>query len=300
MDMDPVGTNRWVVIPMARHRDRYELPLFMFRVARDVIEDPTWFPLGLAAVREEILKRLSTNQDYVPDPDFMSLQFLADLRSSLHHPVDARRPWSYPRGIDESSSDQGSSSNDSWPCLEVGRKDENETAQETQEQQDSPDQEEDDSVSNASMTSFHSAQEHTGSDESRCEEENNETASAHSSNSPQATGKLPLDSPGSSDSEVSNRHFKLLKANYEFSKLQIKLLKLQSVSRKFQKVKEKAQKKLRRTAQPEKAGCQTDEAASAKLQASKSQAHQNQNPEPSNTEDPAHVELGSLFGSEEE
>jgi hypothetical protein len=301
-----------MVIPMTRHRDHYELPLWMFKVARDVLQDATWYSLGLEAVRGEILERLSDNHDYAPDPDFMSLQFLTDLRSSLNHPVDARRPWSYPRADDESSEETSLSSDNSSPGPTVEQQGQMETALGTAEQQECPRQGEDDSASDFSMASFHSAQEQTGSNKSRGEDTSKEANSAWSSNSSQATAQLPSGSPGSSDSGLSDRHFKFLSVTYEYLKLQLELLKLQSESRKLQKAKKKAQKKLRGVTQLSQARTDTDNNRSgcSEPQASEIEGHRNESPQPSNLRERApkvqsHAtseqdDLDSLFGSEEE
>lgn len=152
--MDPPGSTRWVVIPTALRGRRHELPLTVFRVARDVIEDTTWLSQGLDAVRSEILDRLYNNLNYLPDPDLISVAFLDDLRSSLHHRHYSLRPWSYPKWEDEpeSSTDPSSSSDDSPSSPDTGLQDQNETIPETEYQQNLSNQE-DDSASQSSEPS---------------------------------------------------------------------------------------------------------------------------------------------------
>jgi hypothetical protein len=244
MDSEPAGTTRWVVIPMGRPRDRYELPLWMFTVIRDVIQDANWFRVGLDAVREEILERLSENRNYDSEPwrDFISLQFVTDFGSSLNHPNDTRRPWSYPRGNNESDessdSSEETSSDDAQPSPSTRRQDPQKGAPATKKQQQSPGQEKDGSASDVSMTSFHSAQEHIDSNEPGCGKENN--------------------GEGTADSD-DDRHFKYLRTKCQFLGLQVDHLKLVSKSRKRQKAKnakkakKKAPKKPGITAQGEEA-----------------------------------------------
>jgi hypothetical protein len=210
--MDPPGSTRWVVIPTALRGRRHELPLTVFRVARDVIEDTTWLSQGLDAVRSEILDRLHDDPNCLPDPDLISVAFLADLRSSLHHQHYSLRPWSYPKWEDEpeSSTDSSSSSDDSPSDPGTGRQDRNETVPGTEDQQNSSNQGEDDSASQPSEPFFCSAS----------------------------------SSIASSDSDVSHRRYKFLVATWKYLGLQLELLKLLFASGKRQNAKEKAQENL--------------------------------------------------------
>ena len=145
----PAGSTRWVVIPTAQRGRRYEVPLDpVFRVARDVIEDATWYRLGMEAVRAEILDRLNNEPSYLPDRDVISLEFLGDLRSSLQHPDYLRRPWAYNKFEAEPSS--SSSSDDSDQASDTERQGQNEAISGHEE---SPSQEEYASASQASEVS---------------------------------------------------------------------------------------------------------------------------------------------------
>ena len=145
----PAGSTRWVVIPTAQRGRRHEVRLNpVFQVAKDVVEDATWYPLGLEAVRAEILDRLCNEPSYLPDRDVISLDFLSDLRSSLQHPDYLRRPWAYNKFEDEPSS---SSSDDSHETpSDTERQGQNEDASGHDE---SPSPEEDASASQASEVS---------------------------------------------------------------------------------------------------------------------------------------------------
>jgi hypothetical protein len=258
--MDLPGSARWVVIPTALRGRRHELPLTVFRVARDVIEDTTWLSQGLDAVRSEILDRLYNDPNYLPDPDLISTAFLADLRSSLHHRHYSLRPWSYPKWEDEpeSSTDSSSSSDDSPSGPDTGRKDRNETIPETEDQQNSSNQE-DDSVSQSSEPSFCSVQESDNLDESGDDEDSDNSASTRSSNAFQTAGQGIPRSIASSDSDVSHRHYKFLVITWKYLGLQLELLKLIFASRKHQNAK-KAQEEASRLAQPRPARCKNAQA----------------------------------------
>jgi hypothetical protein len=242
--MDPPGSTRWVVIPTALRGRRHELPLTVFRVARDVIEDTTWLSQGLDAVRGEILDRLHNDPNYLPDPDLISNAFLADLRSSLQHQHYSLRPWSYPKWEDEpgSSTDPSSSSDDSPSDPDAGRQDRGETIPETEDQQNSCNQE-DDSVSQSSEPSFYSVQESDNVDESGDREDSDNSASTRSPNVFQIAGQGIPSSIASSDSNVNHQRYKFLVATWKYLGLQLELLKLLFASRKHQNAKKKAQEK---------------------------------------------------------
>lgn len=268
--MDPPGSTRWVVIPTALRGRRHELPLTVFRVARDVIEDTTWLSQGLDAVRSEILDRLYNNLNYLPDPDLISVAFLDDLRSSLHHRHYSLRPWSYPKWEDEpeSSTDPSSSSDDSPSSPDTGLQDQNETIPETEDQQNLSNQE-DDSASQSSEPSFCSVQESDNLDESGDDEDSDNSAPTRAPNAFQTAGQGIPSSIASSDSDVSHRHYKLLVATWKYLGLQLELLKLLFVSRKHQNAKEKVQEKPPRLAQlrPNFSGPQTSQNTVSRLRA---------------------------------
>ena len=259
--MDPPGSTRWVVIPTALRGRRHELPLTVFRVARDVIEDTTWLSQGLDAVRSEILDRLYNDPNYLPDPDLISVAFLADLRSSLHHRHYSLRPWSYPKWEDEpeSSTDSSSSSDDSPSGPDTGRQDRNKTIPETEDQQNSSNQE-DDSVPQSSEPSFCSVQESDNLDESGDDEDSDNSASTGPPNASQTASQGIPSSISSSGSDVSNRHYKFLVATWKYLGLQLELLKLLFASEKHQNAEKKAQEKPLRLAQPRSARFETSQA----------------------------------------
>lgn len=225
-----------MAIPTGRPRDHYEVPLWMYKIVRDVLDDAKYYPLGLEVIREEILVRLSETQDCPFKSDFISVQFLTDLRSSLNHPQDCRRPWPYYRANDESSSEE-SLSDDSLPDPATAQQSQNETVWETKQHQEASDDEADDSASAVSMTSFHSAQETTTLNEPG-------TAPVLSSHA--------VDVPNfvaSSDSEGEVRRLDFLQAFFQFLEVQLEHLKLVSESRKRRKARERARGKTGRTAQ---------------------------------------------------
>jgi hypothetical protein len=258
--MDPPGSTRWVVIPTALKGRRHELPLTVFRVARDVIEDTIWLSQGLDAVRSETLDRLHNDLNYLPDPDLISVTFLADLKSSLHHRHYSLRPWSYPKWEDEpeSSTDSSSSSDDSPSVPNTGRQDRNKTIPETDDRQISSNQESD-SASQSSEPSFYSVQESNSLDESGDNEDSYNSASTRSSNTLQTAGQGIPRSIASSDSNVSHRHYKFLVATWKYLGLQLELLKLLFAPRKHQNAK-KAQEKPSGLAQPQPARLETSQA----------------------------------------
>ena len=259
--MDPPGSTRWVVIPTALQVCRHELPLTVFRVARDVIEDTTWLSQGLDAVRSEILDRLYNDPNYLPDPDLISVAFLADLRSSLHHQHYLLRPWSYPKWEDEpeSSTDPSSSSDDSPSGPDTGRQDRNEAIPETEDQQNSSSQE-DESASQSSEHSFYSAQESDSSGESGDDEDSDNSASTRSPNAFQTASQGIPSSIASLDSNVSHRRYKFLVATWKYLGLQLELLELLFASKKHQNAKKKAQEKPPGLAQPRPARSETSQA----------------------------------------
>jgi hypothetical protein len=242
--MDPPGSTRWVVIPTTPRGRRHELPLTVFRVARDVIEDTTWLSQGLDAVRSEILNRLYNDPNCLPDPDLISVAFLADLRSSLHHPHYSLRPWSYPKWEDEpeSSIDPSSSSDDSLSGPDTGRQDRNEAVPENEDQQNLSNQGEGDSASQPSELSFCSAEESDNPYEPGDDEDSDNSVS-RSPNAFQPAVQGISSSIASSDSEVSHRNYKFLVATWKYLGLQLELLKLLFASRKHRNAKKKVQEK---------------------------------------------------------
>jgi hypothetical protein len=258
--MDPPGSTRWVVIPTALRGRRHELPLTVFRVARDVIEDTTWQSQGLDAVRSEILDRLYDDPNCLSDPDLISVAFLADLRSSLHHRHYSLRPWSYPKWEDEpeSSTDPSSSSDDSPSGPDTRRQDRNETVPETRHQQNSSNKGEDDSASQTSEPSFRSAQESDNPDGSGSDEDSDNPASTRSPNTLQTASQGIPSSIASSDSDVSHRHYKFLVATWKYLGLQLELLQSLFASRKHSNAKTVQENPLV-LAQPQPARCETSQ-----------------------------------------
>jgi hypothetical protein len=122
-----------MAIPTGRPRGQQEVPLWMYNIAKDVIEDPSYAQLPVDVIRQEIRERLSERPDWPSKLHLISLQFVTNLRSSLTHPNFCRRPRQCYRVDDDTSSSEV--------------------------------EEVDDSASAVSMTSFHAPQETTTSNE---------------------------------------------------------------------------------------------------------------------------------------